>query len=145
MNSYIRIYTQEDYTQEKVLKAQILNLLEQRGLTKKNIGTEFYAEVIANISYFIAKAKSDEEVEELKEQLQNPYSEFYFDIARNDNDTGLKTFHSLISDALPDCATAEEQNISINKDNYKEVAFALGNLINTKDLNKQSKTLKLVK
>lgn len=145
MNSYIRIYTQEDYTQEKVLKAQILNLLEQMGLSKENVGTKYYADILDNIIYFIAKAKSDDEVEELKEQLQNPYSEFYFDIARNDNDTGLKTFHSLISDALPDCATAEEQNISINKDNYKEVAFALGNLINTKDLNKQSKTLKLVK
>jgi hypothetical protein len=38
--------------------------------------------------------------EELLQELQSPFSQFYFDVARNDLDIGLKTFHSYIEHAL---------------------------------------------
>lgn len=37
--------------------------------------------------------------EELKEQLNNPFSQLFFDIARNDMDLGIKTFHAAINRA----------------------------------------------
>lgn len=145
MKSYIRRYTQEETFNAQSKSLLILELI---GLPIKKEGIKLYAEVLDNIKYFLNKAQNKNEVEELKGQLLNPYSQFYFDIARNDNDIGLKTFHALIKDSLPDSNTSKKNRCPINKDNYKELAFTLGKYISSKNnnkLNKQTKTHKLVK
>ena len=37
---------------------------------------------------------------QLLDELRSPFSQFYFDIARNELDVGVKTFHSYIEHAL---------------------------------------------
>lgn len=145
MKSYIRRYTQEETFNAK---SKSLLILELMGLPIKKEGIKLYAEVLENINYFLNEAQNENEVEELKKQLLNAYSEFYFDIARNDNDIGLKTFHTLIKDSLPDSNTSSQNRCPINKDNYMELAFTLGKYISSKNnskLNKQTKTHKLVR
>lgn len=144
MRSYIRKYTQEDTFNNQPLSLLILG---QMGLPTGEAGIKLYAEVLENTAYFLGTAQNENEVEELKEQLLNPYSQFYFDIAQNDNDMGLKTFHTLIKKSLP-LPNPSAETATINKDNYKKVAFILGQAISlstSAKLNEQSKTRKLAK
>ena len=84
----------KDYTQEEIEKIiDSGSLPEQQKLSR----TYFYKDVIVKAVEQLQESSSEESYQELIEDLNNDYSQFYFDIARNGYDVGLKTFHSCIN------------------------------------------------
>lgn len=78
---------------------EIIELLESLGYPLEETGTYLYKSLIISVLNYLRGYPVRLEVlgeEELKEQLTSPYSQLYFDIARNDMDLGIKTFHALI-------------------------------------------------
>ena len=63
------------------------------------------------------------ELEYLKKELKDPYSQFYFDIARNDNDISTKAFHSYIVRSF--------STLDINQKNF-DISQAKNNLLEGK-------------
>lgn len=97
---------------------EVIAILEEMGFSLDYIGTYFYKELIMAILNQLKGVPVRFEVlseEELTEQLNNPFSQFYFDIARNDLDIGIKTFHAAISKAI------EEIDNDKNSSLYKEI------------------------
>lgn len=119
------------YANEDVLNLKILELLDKNGFSLDCFGTYLYKDVIKSIMECLKK--TDLDVEVLKRELSNPYSQFYFDISRNDRDMGVKTFHSYIEEAILN--VCEENNDSYllgfmcsqRKMNYGELAYEIAN------------------
>ena len=82
---------------EMNLDFDVLSLLDSLGISINCMGTYLYKMLIVKIIELFELGFSEEEIHE---QVNDPYSQLYFDIARNDLDLGLKTFHSSIEDML---------------------------------------------
>ena len=94
--------TQEVVEGASIEELEILNILDELGYPLGEIGTYLYKALIVNILNYLWGVPIRREVlseEELKEQLNNPFSQLFFDIARNDMDLGIKTFHAAINRA----------------------------------------------
>ena len=83
-------------------------------------------------------------LEYLKEELNNPYSQFYFDIARNDNDISTKRFHEYIRKCFEEF-DFEKNSLSLNyqnhenaKVNYGEFAFLIAEYVRELDFYKNT-------
>lgn len=145
------------------LKFNILSLLEEMGFSINRLGTYFYRDIVFKLvkelkwldgdSYiFIVNQirnnnmNGDDVViedvlrqhkEKLLKELVEPYSQFYFDIARNDNDIGTKTFHAYIQNSFEKLDREKEKyglliefaNNNGNKLNYGQLAFVIASYI----------------
>lgn len=82
---------------------ELIEILDELGFPLDQVGTYLYKELILailrNLKGIPIRFKVLNE-EELIEELNNPFSQFYFDIARNDLDIGIKTFHAAITLAI---------------------------------------------
>lgn len=114
---------------EAKLKFEILNLLEEMGFSINKLGTYFYKDVIINIIKKLEILQSEEndtknyEVD-LNKELVNPYSQFYFDLARNDYDIGTKTFHIYIQHSFSCLDTSKEKHyllLNLINENEKQI------------------------
>lgn len=110
----------ENNNQVKTLDMKILEVLKNNGFESEDLGTYFYRDVIKNIVDFLSVSSKKEEIEELKRQVVTPYSQFYFDIARNDNDMGVRTFHKLLGDATKNANSKRGKD---NQIDYMSCAF----------------------
>ena len=96
-----------------------------------DLGGYLYKDVICHIIDFLKKGFKPSEMIELKSQLEDAYSQFYFDIARNEKDMGLKTFHLCIQMAIENINTKESYSGLIGKMckqkkmNYGELAWEI--------------------
>lgn len=102
----------KNVTEDCESEMKILNLLEIIGYQLDNIGTYLYKNMIFRIIYYLRgnKVRGEElSVPTLKEQLENPFSQFYVDIARNDLDIGIKTFHATIIMASKEAIKQEQE------------------------------------
>ena len=88
--------SREDFTTKEQLEVDILKILESLGYPIDQTGTYFYKDIIVKAMKKIQNAKTEEEYVCLIMEMNYNYSQFYFDIARNDYDIGLKTFHNCI-------------------------------------------------
>lgn len=98
-----KIYKQDpDYIrkgQDESIDA--LNLLNNLGYPMDLVGTHLYKDMILVAKDKLLTAFDDDVLKsQLKEEMESPYSQFYFDIARNELDIGIKTFHSYIAQAV---------------------------------------------
>ena len=124
----------ENLTEREKLAVETLNVLEELGYSLEETGTYFYKDVIVKAVEQLQESSSEESYQELIEDLNNDYSQFYFDIARNGYDVGLKTFHSCINishQTKNPQDTVLQQRIGI-KDanrNYKQEALLIANYI----------------
>lgn len=87
-------------TQEEM---RILELLEQLGFPMGETGTYLYKNMIAKAVQKISDISTRKEILDCKElitEMKTPYSQFYFDIARNDLDMGVTSFHRCVQRAL---------------------------------------------
>lgn len=75
----------------------ILKTLEELGYSMEETGTYFYKEVIMSLKEEMQKIHTEEDYISLMSEIGDSYSQFYFDIARNGMDIGVKTFHGCIS------------------------------------------------
>lgn len=87
----------DDLEKREKLEVETLKILEELGYSLEETGTYFYKDVIVKAVEQLQESSSEESYQELIEDLNNDYSQFYFDIARNGYDVGLKTFHSCIN------------------------------------------------
>lgn len=93
----------------------VLEVLEQLGFPMDKTGTYFYKEIIMKTMEELEMVETKEEERDLKTAMENSYSQFYFDIARNNIDIGLKSFHGCIQLAYegrkktPDCIKLEQR------------------------------------
>ena len=131
----------EDMSDEEVTKMEVLDLLEELGYPMEEYGTYLYSEVISSLRSQLGIIKTRNQVSESKElltQAKYPYSQLYFNLARNERDMGVKKFHSIIERALLkinyENASSETLykvygNFPFEMD-YGENAFALANFLN---------------
>lgn len=81
---------------------EILEILEKLGYPIGVPGTDLYKDLIVFILRYL---KGDPirgnvlTVEEIASQLNDYFSQLYFDVARNEMDLGIKTFHRAVLDA----------------------------------------------
>lgn len=87
---------------------EILEILDQLGCPMESVGTYLFKAMILSAKESLLSSEDDSEKKELLAEMKSPFSQFYFDIARNDLDIGVKTFHQYVGDA-------------ISKINYKNV------------------------
>ncbi len=86
----------------------ILRQLEAMGFPMNKVGTYLYKEMIENI---MKSLENDAVID--SSELNNRYSQFYVDIARNNLDIGIKTFHRLIEASLADIDFDQFKNCSL--------------------------------
>lgn len=129
-----------DYNSEDMLDINILSLLEENGFLMNKLGTYLYKDVIRSIIKELGRENTSKEV--LTNQLDNPYSQFYFNISRNEKDMGLKTFHAYIQESIFNInyELANSNligNLCANGDlNYGQLALILAEEIVNKDIDK---------
>lgn len=74
---------------------RIMSILERLGFSLDEVGTYLYKELVINVYSDIEKTG-----ENLLEELKNPYSSYYQQIARGYYEMGVKTFHKYINSAI---------------------------------------------
>ena len=114
-------------TNKNDIESIIDAVLEELSFSKDDLGTVYYKEVLKAILIFLQTPYKGRELEELKTGLLNPYSFFYFDIAKEiDFDLGLKSFHSQIDIAI---INARQKNRKLTNFNYMYHAYLLAEKI----------------
>ena len=93
----------DELSEDRLEQMEVLAMLEKLSFSMDSMGTYLYKDMIVKVMRYLDGQDDlghalDEA--ELLQELKNPYSQFYFDLARNEMDIGLKTFHSHIEYAL---------------------------------------------
>lgn len=109
----------------------ILYLLELLGFSKNETGTFLYKEMIVEASNELKNAEKEEK-QMIKSAMTYPYSQFYFNIARNNLDMGIKTFHQFVSLSYENRTTnrvkpqiARRIGIDVNSSDYMLQAYKI--------------------
>ena len=93
----------EDKSKDKMQQMEVLSVLDGLSFPMNEVGTYFFKDVIIKtIRYLDGTDDFGNSIDrtQLLDELRSPFSQFYFDIARNELDVGVKTFHSYIEHAL---------------------------------------------
>lgn len=77
------------------IEMEVLELLEGLGFPMDEIGTYFYKDLIARIVAILVGDLADRP--QIEAALEDPYSQLYFDVARNELDIGIKSFKEFVS------------------------------------------------
>lgn len=141
----------KEFTEERKIEMNTLQLLENLGYPMDELGTYLYKNIIVKVIKSISVDEGFINCKNLLLQLKDAFSQFYFDIARNDLDMGLKTFHRHIEDTLSKVDYSKANPLIINKIyskniydiDYGEQAFILGACIS--GLLKTEQSLEIVK
>lgn len=136
---------------DEQINFDILSLLEKMGFLINKLGIYYYKDVIFKIIkqlYQIDEPLLEEYYNNvLKRNLVDPYSQFYFDLARNEYDIGIKTFHICIENSFNTLDQTKEAyqlllemiNESEEEICYGQLAFKIAIYIkNTNDYNKNN-------
>ena len=137
---------------ELKLGDQILKFLFDNGFPINEYGTYLYKDVIESGVNKLVPTTTMVEISEVEKQMQDPFSQFYFDVARNDNDLGVKTFHDSIQHSYLKINHVNNESNFINNlinyhgDNYMKIAYQLScyftSQVIERDLNEQSVRVK---
>ncbi len=73
---------------------EILEFLDNLGFPINEVGTYYYKDLIIRILALLDEGIS---VEEISQALEEPYSQLYFDVARNELDVGIKSYNGIIN------------------------------------------------
>jgi hypothetical protein len=117
-----------DETQQEM---DILTLQEELGFPMEELGTYLYKDVILETMKDLSH--NDNKEQDVPNYLKDAFSNFYLNIAREDHDMGLKTFHKYIEAAIEkidfDKANPKVYNLIFNNLNpnadYGELAFVI--------------------
>ena len=88
---------------DKIQDMQTLQFLEKLGFSTEEAGTILYKNMIVKALHHLngtddfGKSISREQ---LLEQMKKPFSQFYIEVARNDLDLGIKTFHAHVQQSI---------------------------------------------
>ena len=114
-----------DFNEDEKLGIRILEVLEKIGFPMEYLGTYLYKDIVRNIVKMLLQITKESEVSDLNEQLNKPYSQFYFDISRNDRGMGLTTFHVFINDVISQLSYDIKSLGNKEGKNYGEFAFEI--------------------
>src|SRR5574344_1569499 len=91
-----------EITDDEKLELKVLSQLDDLGFPLDELGTYLYKKVILGVIYYIKEVpeKNDPYYKELKEALKDKTSQFYFNLAKNDLDLPLNSFHVYIENAM---------------------------------------------
>lgn len=97
---------------------EVLEMLKELGFSMEEPGTYFYKDVVMKAAEMQSDCmlETDSNLAQLSHLLSDPYSQFYFDLARNERDMGIKTFHSHIAKAM-----SKTQFSHVNPSLWKDV------------------------
>lgn len=73
---------------------QVLELLERLGFPMAEVGTYYYKDLIIKIITLLDDDLASED--QIADLLEQPYSQLYFDVARNELDVGIKSFNEYV-------------------------------------------------
>lgn len=104
---------------------EVLELLCSLGFSINHPGTCLFKDLVLKILYTLASGDKMTR-EQLKEALEEPFSAFYFDLARNELDLGIKSFHEIVSDACDnrDGNNADPELLALFEGVYEQSDFA---------------------
>lgn len=105
INDYTKIIESYEKTKEQELNIEILNLLKDLGFSLEMEGTYLLADVVMAAYIFLNNAMENGNDYDmcyayLQRLMKNPYSQFYFDLARNEHAIGTTTMHNRINSAF---------------------------------------------
>lgn len=127
----------QNASEEKIQEMQVLSLLEKLGYPMDEMGTYLYKNMVIKISNHLKEVKSQKEISDCKNlilDLKDGFSQFYLDVARNDLDIGVKTFHKCLERAISKIDYSKADPIliwkvygNVNEEmDYGEHAFIIG-------------------
>ena len=93
----------DELSEDRLVQMEVLDVLEKLSFPMDKMGTYLYKDMIVKVMRYLNGVDDlghDISEQELLQELKSPFSQFYFDLARNEMDIGLKTFHSHIEHAL---------------------------------------------
>lgn len=149
---YKQYINYKEHKSENNKEMETLYLLEELGYPIDEMGTYFYKDMILKIVGYLEN--SSNKYEELLDELGNHYSNFYFDLARNELDVGIKTFHEVLesqilnidhSNANPERFDEIFGNMAINNLGYEEKAFIISTYIYFKNILQKEKVKNKIK
>jgi len=138
----------ESISDVKKKEMETLNLLEQLGYSIEIVGTYFYKDMILKIVEYLENIETElgfKKHHKLLDEISEHYSNFYFDLARNELDVGIKTFHKVLKSNISDIDHKEANEEvfvdvfgtkEINNLGYEEKALVIASYIY---LNKKTK------
>ena len=137
----------EKLSQREKKEVETLKILEELGYSLEETGTYFYKDVIVKTIEQLQVSSSEESYQELITDLNNDFSQFYFDIARNGYDVGLKTFHGCINMSretknIQNTLLQERIGIEEANMNYKQEALLIANHIIENQPRKEKSVMK---
>ncbi|HIR48870.1 MAG TPA: hypothetical protein IAB35_02725 [Candidatus Faecimonas gallistercoris] len=139
----------EKLSEKEQLEVDVLNVLEKLGYSMQETGTYFYKDVIVKATKALQNSETNQEYMNLITEMNNNYSQFYFDIARNGYDIGLKTFHKCIELSHQNRNSNLlninlQQEIGLNEiiKNYKQEALLIASYMTTKTPKEQKPVAK---
>lgn len=131
------------------MEMHALELLEKLGCNMDMAGTYMLMELIMAIIKYMEGYPIRREVlskEELEEELENPFSQLYFDIARNELDLGIKTYHAAIQKMLSESEITDDlvSELPIKLENnegvidYARLALKIAEYLEEEKISKQN-------
>ena len=82
---------------------RVLSMLENLGFDMNEDGTYLYKNMVLKIKNYLCEILTKGDNVDLKDYLlgiKEKYSQFYVDVARNDMDMGVRTYHEYVEKAL---------------------------------------------
>lgn len=130
----------ENQTEDIQITNYILNELEKLGYPMNDIGTCLYKDMIKKVVEYMQNITEEDNFsayQQLIFQLKSPYSQFYVDVARNDLDMGITTFHTYVQRAFDKINHTKQKTsnlhvlykTSLENMDYQEQAFIIGAFI----------------
>ncbi len=121
ISDYANLSTRYDITPVQKLNVEIINLLKSLGFSLEMEGTYLLADVVMAAYIFLHNAMEngndyDLYYSYLQRLMKNPYSQFYFDLARNEHAMGTTTMHNRINSAF-----LERKKEQVNKSIEHEI------------------------
>lgn len=124
--------TAERLTGKQTTELEILYILEQLGFPMNETGTYFYKNIIVEASKNLLESENKEDEQAVEQEMANPFSQFYFNLSRNDHDIGVKTFHSCVMSSFLNRNKKEENTylkhtigLDDNKMDYRKQALTI--------------------
>ena len=121
INDYTKAVESYDIAPAQRLNVEIINLLKDLGFSLEMQGTYLLADVVMAAYIFLYNAMETGDdynlyYSYLQRLMKNPYSQFYFDLARNEHAMGTTTMHNRINSAF-----LERKKEHINKSVEHEI------------------------
>ena len=121
INDYTKIKGIDDKSDVQKINIEIIDLLRNLGFSLEMEGTYLLADVVMAAYIFLYNAIENGTdynlyYSYLQRLMKNPYSQFYFDLARNEHAMGTTTMHNRINSAY-----LERKKEHINKNIEHEI------------------------